>query len=651
MANRVENFNRADTTPMGIPSGGGPPWDIYTGETWGIYLNGGYCASVAFGYPSVAVLGVAASDVDVQCTFRARYDGAGLCARASNSSNFIGTDIRDSGSVIYKMEGGTRTDLATGSAVTLAHGDVFKLTCFGSNIQLYRNGDLLVSTTSSFNSTATNHGLLCDQAINTQYDDFSIRVLSGVTFDFGINFRDTDIGATDPAGTTYCLNEFYPVARAGNSFGWYNVSGPATPGGTANRTHTDPRLGGIAFALDGTPLRFRFDGLEEGLVTLHLAIGDTDAHGPQSWKVLDSDGTTVLDTVTTGALSASTYFDANGVNHAAADWGDDETGKEYAITGTSIWIEIGSSVGGGDYHTIAHFRAVQVASGALELTRSDNFNRADSFPAELGMPSDGIEAWGSYTGSWGTISNQAGSSSTTNALTVLECGQSDGEISVATYDVVDTGIAFRVTDSDDYCLASIKPSQIALYTSTGGTFSSALGSVYDYTHADGDVVTVVMKGTSVSVRLNGAEIIPPVTITHNSIATQHGLWTYLDSSTRFDNFEFWSEASEAPTALTPGTVSFVKSGPSGVVMIATDATDGTGPYTYQWQRSEDGGSFSDLSGKTTLSLTDDVAIEGVLYGYRLVYTDDVSDTANSNDESAKLYLGGVIASGVFYFAF
>jgi hypothetical protein len=105
-------------------------------------------------------------------------------------------------------------------------------------------------------------------------------------------------------------------------------------------------------------------------------------------------------------------------------------------------------------------------------------------------------------------------------------------------------------------------------------------------------------------------------------------------------------------ALAAGTASLVHSGPAGIAVSAADATGGTGPYTYQWQRNSGGGSYSDLAngggvtGVTTLSLTDGSAAAGTLYGYRLVYTDSAGTpaTATSNAVTAQVYAGGAIGS-------
>lgn len=105
------------------------------------------------------------------------------------------------------------------------------------------------------------------------------------------------------------------------------------------------------------------------------------------------------------------------------------------------------------------------------------------------------------------------------------------------------------------------------------------------------------------------------------------------------------------TTLAAGTASFVSSGSAGIVVTATDASGGATPYAYQWQRNEDGGSYSNISngggvsGATTLTLTDGSATTGILYGYRLVYTDDDSDTATSNAVTAQIYSGGPLEGG------
>jgi hypothetical protein len=104
-------------------------------------------------------------------------------------------------------------------------------------------------------------------------------------------------------------------------------------------------------------------------------------------------------------------------------------------------------------------------------------------------------------------------------------------------------------------------------------------------------------------------------------------------------------------ALTAGTASFVSSGPTAINVTATDATGGSTPYTYQWQRNASGGGYSNISngggvsGATTLSLTDGSASAGTLYGYKLVYTDNAAASVTSNAVTAQIYTGGSLSGG------
>jgi hypothetical protein len=79
--------------------------------------------------------------------------------------------------------------------------------------------------------------------------------------------------------------------------------------------------------------------------------------------------------------------------------------------------------------------------------------------------------------------------------------------------------------------------------------------------------------------------------------------------------------------LAAGTVSFVSKSSTAIAMSCTAATGGTGPYTYQWQRSPDGTTWTNVSGATSLALTDSGLTPSTLYYYRVVATDAVAATA------------------------
>lgn len=171
------------------------------------------------------------------------------------------------------------------------------------------------------------------------------------------------------------------------------------------------------------------------------------------------------------------------------------------------------------------------------MSRTDNFNRADSYPTGLGTPSDAGSAWSTLAGDWGVGSNQARSGSAAGSLAVLECSGADGPVQVKFYGPSDAGLAFRATDAINYCFVGVKPGEIKLQTVVAGSYTT-VGPTYTYSHAAGDLIAAVMSGSAVSVTLNGVEIIVPQTITFNQSATKHGLWTYTDPTVRFDDFAF-----------------------------------------------------------------------------------------------------------------
>src|SRR5690606_10496378 len=64
-----------------------------------------------------------------------------------------------------------------------------------------------------------------------------------------------------------------------------------------------------------------------------------------------------------------------------------------------------------------------------------------------------------------------------------------------------------------------------------------------------------------------------------------------------------------PPALDPGAIEFTSSGPGGIACASSSAASGgSGTIAYQWRRSDDGGDYADLDGKTSADLgLDDTA--------------------------------------------
>lgn len=82
-------------------------------------------------------------------------------------------------------------------------------------------------------------------------------------------------------------------------------------------------------------------------------------------------------------------------------------------------------------------------------------------------------------------------------------------------------------------------------------------------------------------------------------------------------------------ALTPGVITLVSAGNSFLSLSATDATGGTGPYTYQWGIALHGSGMygSTCSGALTCFASHLVACTA--YDVRLTYTDSLSNTVQA----------------------
>jgi hypothetical protein len=82
---------------------------------------------------------------------------------------------------------------------------------------------------------------------------------------------------------------------------------------------------------------------------------------------------------------------------------------------------------------------------------------------------------------------------------------------------------------------------------------------------------------------------------------------------------------------TPGTVSNTGATTTSISLSATNATGTTGSYTYQWQSrlNAAGGPWTNISGATSLTLTNTGLSPGTAYDYQMVYTDSGGNTSTA----------------------
>lgn len=176
MTNRADNFNRSDRSLSGdTPSDGLGAWTI-TG-TWTILGNNAY-KSATFNTHQPMWLEASVANVEVQAT-NATLGNGGLVCRLSDSSNFIYARVNAANNIIYKVVAGAFTQLGSTYTGSGSANDVWLLSADSSNnLLLKQNGTTRVTTSDSFNSSATKHGIN-DFSTAARWDDFSITEIVG----------------------------------------------------------------------------------------------------------------------------------------------------------------------------------------------------------------------------------------------------------------------------------------------------------------------------------------------------------------------------------------------------------------------------------------------------------------------------------------
>jgi hypothetical protein len=183
------------------------------------------------------------------------------------------------------------------------------------------------------------------------------------------------------------------------------------------------------------------------------------------------------------------------------------------------------------------------AGSSVATIASDTFTRADN-PTVLGSTEVGGLAWVQPAGNYGIIGNQLyQSSALTNKIAVVNAGVADCTITV-TIPVWDStlaskgaGIAFRSTAG-----ATLDYLEFIPDNGTGFQLAKAVAGAYTnlatgaFTPVNGDVMKVILLGTSIRVLQNGVQVVA-VTDATGLTNTYHGVCMGIGSSLgRWDNF-------------------------------------------------------------------------------------------------------------------
>lgn len=219
---------------------------------------------------------------------------------------------------------------------------------------------------------------------------------------------------------------------------------------------------------------------------------------------------------------------------------------EYKTHASSTWLTfetataLASTVAGLAYSTQYDYRVtaynaagagassdvLTATTGALTIGFTDNFNRADA--ATLGASYVASSQAG--TPVWSIVSNRASLTAATSGNNVIsrECNSADGTLQVtiaAGGATKQMGLAARVQDAlNNLRVAPLSTGDLryTLFKRVAST-STVVQTATTKTVADGDVMQVVLAGTSVIVKVNGTTIIT-ATVSEFTGVTKHGLF-------------------------------------------------------------------------------------------------------------------------------
>jgi hypothetical protein len=180
MTNRADYFTRADTASFSsTPSDAGSSWVSISGSGIGISSNKAYAISTSS--TDYQYLEANSADVEVSLTvstYNNPLGAVGIIFRVVDINNLwmayvypAVPELR-----IARWDAGVYSTVDS-VAFTPADGDVLKVTCSGSTINVYANTVLKLGPyTNSTHSTATKHGiyLYADPGQGSRLDDFVI---------------------------------------------------------------------------------------------------------------------------------------------------------------------------------------------------------------------------------------------------------------------------------------------------------------------------------------------------------------------------------------------------------------------------------------------------------------------------------------------
>lgn len=179
MSDRSDDFDRADSASLGNPSDGGSAWETLTGA-FDIETN-----EVIAGGKAVLESSSVSGDVSVEITGGVPSAYGGPVARATDANNLLYASVQVSNGYwqLVRRQSGSPAQLAYGTDGTDGLG-TWTISFTGTTVRLLRDAVQLASVTSTFNQSATKHGIYGTggRLDNFEFVDSSVSGGNGAAF-------------------------------------------------------------------------------------------------------------------------------------------------------------------------------------------------------------------------------------------------------------------------------------------------------------------------------------------------------------------------------------------------------------------------------------------------------------------------------------
>ncbi|NRF91517.1 fibronectin type III domain-containing protein [Paenibacillus frigoriresistens] len=259
----------------------------------------------------------------------------------------------------------------------------------------------------------------------------------------------------------------------------------------------------------------------------------TSSSVPLTWTI-SSSGDVANQEVAYSSNGGTSYTVASGVINPSSN--------SYTVTGLAAnqayTFRVVAIDGAGNRSTAVTTTATTAAAG-LTTYVSASFDGSDS-TTSLPVAETG-QSWTAITGTWGVSSNQAyPATSVADSVAVIDSTKSDGEVQVTfaqnPYAATNVRLYFRVVDANNLVMVQSGTGGVyQLFKRVAGTYTQLGSNTTGFTPANGDVVKVVLSGSSIAVYINGTQRLT-ATDAFNSTATKHGIGTNSSTAPRFNDF-------------------------------------------------------------------------------------------------------------------